>query len=160
MGDAVAVGSTVQFQVRDADSAHEDLMGLMTGQAAHGALLFTCNGRGSHLFSKSSHDATVVSELLDSVPISGMFCDGEIGPVGNRSLNPGAAQTSRSCLTASFDLGSCSVMVPRGAISTRGSHVNGTYRPKHRSSSVMAEVVATGTGSSATGFGHFHPRDF
>ena len=86
VGDAVAVGSTVQFQVRDADSAHEDLMGLMTGQAAHGALLFTCNGRGSHLFSESSHDATVVSELLDSVPISGMFCAGEIGPVGNRSL--------------------------------------------------------------------------
>ena len=86
VGDAVAVGSTVQFQVRDAESAHEDLVELMSGQAAHGALLFTCNGRGKHLFSEPSHDATVVSELLDSVPISGMFCAGEIGPVGNRSF--------------------------------------------------------------------------
>lgn len=86
VGDTVAVGSTVQFQVRDAESAHEDLLELMTGQAAHGALLFTCSGRGSHLFSEPSHDATVISELLGSVPISGMFCAGEIGPIGNRSF--------------------------------------------------------------------------
>ena len=86
VGDVVAVGSTVQFQVRDADSAHEDLVELMAGQAAHGALLFTCNGRGSRLFSEPNHDATVVSEMLDSVPIGGMFCAGEIGPVGNRSF--------------------------------------------------------------------------
>jgi len=86
VGDTVAVGSTVQFQVRDSESAHEDLMELMAGQNAHGALLFTCNGRGSHMFSEPSHDAKVVSELLDSVPMSGMFCAGEIGPVGNRSF--------------------------------------------------------------------------
>ena len=47
VGDVIPIGATVQFQVRDADSADEDLRRLMTGQRADGALLFTCNGRGS-----------------------------------------------------------------------------------------------------------------
>src|SRR5690242_20443458 len=50
VGDAVDVGSTVQFQVRDAASADEDLRSLLSGHHATGALVFTCNGRGSHLF--------------------------------------------------------------------------------------------------------------
>ena len=58
----------------------------MEGQAADGALLFTCNGRGNHLFSVPSHDATLVSRMLDGAPLGGMFCAGEIGPVGGRSF--------------------------------------------------------------------------
>lgn len=86
VGDAVSVGSTIQFQVRDANSADEDLRQLMEGQAADGALLFTCNGRGTHLFSEPHHDASLVSKMLDQVPVSGMFCAGEVGPVGGRSF--------------------------------------------------------------------------
>jgi small ligand-binding sensory domain FIST len=85
IGDTVAVGSTVQFQVRDAASADEDLHELLAGRHADGALLFTCNARGRHMFDVDDHDATVVSDLLGSPALAGMFCAGEFGPVGGRN---------------------------------------------------------------------------
>lgn len=85
-GDDVEVGATVQLQVRDARSADDDLRALLSGRSAEGALVFTCNGRGTHLFDVPDHDATVVNDALGSVPIAGMSCAGEIGPVGGRSF--------------------------------------------------------------------------
>ena len=85
VGDIVAVGSTVQFQVRDAASADDDLRAMLSGRAARGALVFTCNGRGRRMFGTSDHDATVVSELLGTSTVAGMFCAGEFGPVGGRN---------------------------------------------------------------------------
>ena len=84
VGDRVPVGATIQFQVRDAASAHDDLTQLLTGSSADAALLFTCNGRGTHLFGEPNHDADTASELLGDLPLAGMFCAGEIGPVGER----------------------------------------------------------------------------
>jgi len=66
VGDRLAVGQTVQFQVRDAETADEDLRELLQGNSATGALLFTCNGRGSHLFDVPNHDADLVYEQLGS----------------------------------------------------------------------------------------------
>ena len=86
IGDEIQLGDTVQFQVRDAPSADEDLKALMTDRHADGALLFTCNGRGTHMFGVTDHDATVVSEALSAAPLAGMFCAGELGPVGGRSF--------------------------------------------------------------------------
>ena len=86
VGDEVEIGATVQLQVRDADSADEDLRDLLDGRSAHGALLFTCNGRGTHLFGDDDHDATIVTESLDGAPVAGMSCAGELGPVGGRSF--------------------------------------------------------------------------
>ena len=88
VGDSIEVGSTAQFQVRDAESADEDLRHLVEGRAADGALLFTCNGRGTNLFGPShpDHDATVLTESLGGAPVAGMFCAGEIGPVGGRNF--------------------------------------------------------------------------
>ena len=86
VGDLVDVGSTTQFQVRDARSADEDLREMVGGRAADAALLFTCNGRGSHLFDVPDHDAGVVSESLRGAPLAGMFCAGEIGPIGGRNF--------------------------------------------------------------------------
>ena len=86
VGDAVAVGTTVQFQVRDAATADEDLRELMADASAGSALVFTCNGRGTHLFDGPDHDAAVVHEALDRAPVAGMFCAGEIGPVGGRNF--------------------------------------------------------------------------
>lgn len=86
VGDELAVGDTVQFQVRDAESADEDLRHLMAPADADAALLFTCNGRGSHLFSTPDHDAGVVSDALGDPPLAGMSCAGEIGPVGGHSF--------------------------------------------------------------------------
>ena len=86
VGDRVDVGTTVQFQVRDADSADEDLRALLSGARGDAALLFTCNGRGKHMFPEPNHDAGVVEEMLGSVPLAGAFCAGEIGPIGGRNF--------------------------------------------------------------------------
>src|SRR5918997_8141 len=85
VGDDVQVGNTVQLHVRDAGSADEDLVSLLGGASADGALLFTCNGRGRALFGEEDHDATLVSEALRA-PVAGMSCAGELGPVGGRSF--------------------------------------------------------------------------
>jgi small ligand-binding sensory domain FIST len=82
----VAVGTTVQFQVRDADAADHDLRARLAGAAGDGALLFTCNGRGERLFGVPDHDAAVVAAAVGSDAVAGMFCAGEVGPVGGRSF--------------------------------------------------------------------------
>lgn len=84
VGDHVSVGQVVQFQVRDADSAHQDLLDHLDGPA-EGALLFTCNGRGQRFFGEPDHDAGLLGEHLTRA-VAGAFCAGEIGPVGERSF--------------------------------------------------------------------------
>jgi small ligand-binding sensory domain FIST len=93
VGDAVHVGQTVQFHVRDADSADEDLrralqreVAALGGRGAAGALLFTCNGRGSRLFPEPGHDAGLVATMLGDIPVTGFFCAGELGPVGGQNF--------------------------------------------------------------------------
>jgi len=84
VGAEVEIGSTVQFQVRDATTADEDVRRLLAGTAGAGALVFTCNGRGERFFGVPDHDAEVVSDHVESGAVAGMFCAGEIGPVGDR----------------------------------------------------------------------------
>ena len=86
IGDEVGVGQTVQFHVRDAAAADEDLRELLTGKEAAAALLFTCNGRGAALFGVPDHDAGLVDRLLGPLPVAGAFCAGEIGPVGGKNF--------------------------------------------------------------------------
>ncbi len=93
VGSAVPVGTTVQFHVRDASSADADLrVGLARAGAGSGvegtsgALVFTCDGRGRALFGTDDHDATAVAEALGTRAVAGMFCAGELGPVGGRSF--------------------------------------------------------------------------
>lgn len=86
VGGHVPVGTTVQFQVRDADSADEDLHELLRGVRGDGALVFTCNGRGARLFGVEGHDAAAVVDHLGTRAVAGMFCAGELGPVGGRSF--------------------------------------------------------------------------
>ncbi len=86
VGDHVAVGQTVQFHVRDAAAADEDLRELLGGVDARAALVFTCNGRGRHLFGVPDHDAALVNLLLGPIPAAGAFCAGEIGPVGGQNF--------------------------------------------------------------------------
>ncbi len=86
LDDVIEVGTTAQFQVRDAASASEDLRQLLDGRSADGALLFTCNVRGVRLFARPDHDAIAVSDGLPGAAVAGMFCAGEIGPVGGRNF--------------------------------------------------------------------------
>ena len=86
IGATAEVGSTVQFQVRDADSADEDLRHLLAGQQGRAALVFTCNGRGRNLFDAPDHDARLVHDQVGQGAVAGMFCAGEVGPVGGRNF--------------------------------------------------------------------------
>ena len=86
VGDEIEVGTTIQFHVRDADSADEDLRALLTGASSSAALVFTCNGRGTHLFDAPHHDASVINSQLAGGATSGMFCAGEVGPIGGRNF--------------------------------------------------------------------------
>jgi small ligand-binding sensory domain FIST len=88
MGDRIEVAETIQFHIRDAVTADEDLRTLLEREAepAAGALLFTCNGRGSRLFSVPNHDASLVSKMLGGLPLAGFNCAGEIGPIGGKNF--------------------------------------------------------------------------
>jgi len=90
VGDVVEVGETIQFHVRDPAAADEDLRIALEGVHGHpsGALLFTCNGRGTNLFDEPNHDAAMVAKTL-GVPLAGMFCAGELGPVGGKNFMHG-----------------------------------------------------------------------
>lgn len=106
VADLVRVGQTVQFHMRDAVTASEDLGLLLDGQKLHdppaGALLLTCNGRGTRLFDQPHHDAAAVARAFSlrtgeesakpgtpvpagrsAIPLAGCFAAGEIGPIGD-----------------------------------------------------------------------------
>ena len=94
VGDNPAVGSTVQFQVRDAASADEDLHALLTGRAARGALVFTCNGRGRRLFGTPDHDATLSVTCSAPQPWQGCSVPESSGP--SVAATPSTASPPRS----------------------------------------------------------------
>ena len=99
VGARVRPGQTIRLQVRDAESAHDDLIHALGRQVATlgsppaGALLFTCNGRGSHMFGTPDHDAQAVADAFVGAPTAGFFCAGEIGPVGDRNYVHGFTAT-------------------------------------------------------------------
>ena len=70
--------------------------------SAAAALLFACNGRGTGLFGAPDHDAQTVRELLGPLPLAGLFCNGEIGPVGAATYVHGFT-ASLALITASVD---------------------------------------------------------
>ncbi len=91
--EEVEVGQTVQFHVRDAQTADEDLRrtleresAALDGRRAAGALLFTCNGRGSRMFSEPDHDTGLIAKMLGEIPVAGFFCAGELGPVSGQNF--------------------------------------------------------------------------
>jgi small ligand-binding sensory domain FIST len=89
--DQVRVGQTVQFHVRDAATADEDLRELLASEMKKSkppaaALLFSCNGRGTRLFDAPHHDARAVRAAAGNVPLAGFFAMGEIGPVGGQNF--------------------------------------------------------------------------
>ena len=92
IGDVVKEGQTVQFHLRDAQSATEDLhLMLAADRARHpqpplGALMFSCCGRGRGLFRRPHHDVSVLKERAGDVPTAGFFAQGEIGPVGGANF--------------------------------------------------------------------------
>lgn len=92
IGAVPRMGQTMQYQLRDRDTADEDLREL--GVAAHdddlvrpfATLLFSCNGRGRGLFQIPDHDAGVLAEIFGPGALAGFFCNGEIGPIGAKNF--------------------------------------------------------------------------
>lgn len=91
---AVRVGQTFQFQFRDAEAADADLRQRLHEFAERlpaetvvlGSVLCACNGRGRGLFGALDHDARALADILGPVPTAGLFCNGEIGPVGRTNF--------------------------------------------------------------------------
>jgi len=87
VGGALQEGQLVRFHLRDGEASHDDLDMLLTSykgpQHNIGLLLFSCLGRGEYLYRTSNHDSDLIREHLGPVPVTGCFCNGEIGPVGD-----------------------------------------------------------------------------
>jgi small ligand-binding sensory domain FIST len=86
-------GQTIQFQRRDAAAAQEEMETLLARARAnlgdatiYGGCLCTCNGRGKHLFGSPHHDAQMVQRHFGPLGLTGFFCNGEIGPVGESNF--------------------------------------------------------------------------
>ena len=93
IADTVKTGQTIQFHLRDAKTAREDLNELLSRQQTrmnqrkpNGALVFCCNGRGEYLFKEKNHDIQIIQKYLGVIPTAGFFCAGEIGPVGKSNF--------------------------------------------------------------------------
>ena len=88
VGENLKEGQTVQFHLRDAETSSQDLDAMLTQYTADGvrtsgagALLFQCLGRGSYLYGRADHDTDMFREKVGAVPLTGFFCNGEIGQV-------------------------------------------------------------------------------
>ena len=100
IGDVPRNGQTVQFHLRDARTAAEDLE-MMLGNygrrpaptTPEGALLFTCSGRGESLFGQGNHDSNLFVDKVGEIPLGGFFCGGEIGQVGASTYLHGYASS-------------------------------------------------------------------
>lgn len=91
VGGAVRNGQTVQFHFRNAQTSRKDLLTVLerarqnSGAMPGGALAFSCLGRGEGLYGKKHHDSQAFGEVFGPIPLSGFFCNGEIGPVGSET---------------------------------------------------------------------------
>lgn len=93
ISDLVKEGQTVQFHLRDAEAASEELNHLMAKDQMDfpqapplGGLLFSCNARGQRFFSEPHHDVNAVQNRLGAIPLAGFFAAGEIGPVAGQNF--------------------------------------------------------------------------
>lgn len=94
VGALVRPGQTLQFHLRDARAAAEDLEALLGKVPAGGAspragLLFSCLGRGKGLFGTADHDIKMIESRLGPMSVAGFFANGELGPVGGRNYAHG-----------------------------------------------------------------------
>ena len=93
VGALPRAGQTMQFQRRDATAANEDMIALLNHAhkllkdfTVYGGCLCSCNGRGSGLFGYPSHDAGLIQRRLGPLALTGFFCNGEIGPIGDKNF--------------------------------------------------------------------------
>jgi small ligand-binding sensory domain FIST len=95
IGDRIRPGQRIQFHLRDAQASAEDLDSLLRryiqthplqNNSPTGALLFDCLGRGERFYGKPDFDSQLFKRYIQDIPISGFFCNGEIGPIGGTTF--------------------------------------------------------------------------
>jgi small ligand-binding sensory domain FIST len=105
IGDRIRPGQRIQFHLRDEKTSAEDLEMLLqryqqetdTHSAPIGALMFACLGRGEGLYGEPDFDSHLFSLYLKQIPLSGFFCNGEIGPVGGSTFLHGYTSVFGIC---------------------------------------------------------------
>lgn len=93
VGEMLREGQVVQFHLRDALTSAQDLDAMLGRYVANhpvyadsGALLFSCLGRGTGLYGHADHDTGMFRDKVGHIPLSGFFCNGEIGQVGGSTF--------------------------------------------------------------------------
>lgn len=90
IGALLETGQTLQFQLRDAQTSHDDLKLLLKKLTAaqskgKGAVLVSCCGRGKGLYGESGHDAKLIQSMRGPLVMAGFFANGEFGQVNRRN---------------------------------------------------------------------------
>jgi small ligand-binding sensory domain FIST len=92
IGDRIRPGQRIQFHLRDAEASAEDLEALLEKyiQSGHsspaGVLLFDCLGRGENFYDQADFDSDLFHRYIKNIPMTGFFCNGEIGPIGGTTF--------------------------------------------------------------------------
>jgi small ligand-binding sensory domain FIST len=91
LGAFPRVGQTLQWQLRDRESAEADLQEHLAELQKQtpppfASLVFACTGRGVDLFGGPGHDAHALAQSFGPIPSAGLFCNGEIGPVAGHNF--------------------------------------------------------------------------
>lgn len=105
VGDRLRPGQRIQFHLRDAQTSAEDLEMLLqryqssfsAASASGGALMFACLGRGEQLYGQPDFDSRLFRQYVGNIPVSGFFCNGEIGPVGGGTFLHGYTSVFAIC---------------------------------------------------------------
>jgi small ligand-binding sensory domain FIST len=91
IGDRIRSGQRIQFHLRDAQAAADELENLLlrycsnlkTGETSPaGSLVFDCLGRGERFYGVPNVDSQLLRQYFPQIPLAGFFCFGEIGPIG------------------------------------------------------------------------------
>ncbi|MQG09020.1 MAG: hypothetical protein FI675_01185 [SAR202 cluster bacterium] len=93
IGEMINEGQIIQFYIRDAKTADEDLKIILEKYAdkfednkLESALLFSCLGRGQYLYGAPNHDTNLFANIVGDIPITGFFSNGEIGSIGDQTF--------------------------------------------------------------------------
>ncbi|MCT7961737.1 FIST C-terminal domain-containing protein [Laspinema sp. D1] len=105
VGDRLRPGQRIQFHLRDAQTSAEDLEMLLqryqssfsASNSSVGALMFACLGRGEQLYGEPDFDSRLFRQYIGNIPVSGFFCNGEIGPVGGGTFLHGYTSVFGIC---------------------------------------------------------------
>ncbi|KKZ13136.1 MAG: hypothetical protein TE42_01825 [Candidatus Synechococcus spongiarum SP3] len=120
IADSVRVGQRLQFHLRDGRTSRSELQHLLEQQRQTrfpplGAFCFACIGRGRNLYGEPDVDSGLCRAAYPQLPIGGLFCSGEIGPIhGVTHLHGFTASWSFLCPKEADQPGETPPKPPRG----------------------------------------------